>query len=442
MFGLFHNKELQVENAQLKEQINMLRQAKEAVSQQMMQLSLDKSGNISSANPNFLTELQMTEAELHGVNIKDLVPRPLQNTEHYNKLSHALQSGSFWIGAWQVSNTKEQQFWLRAALCPVKDLQGQLSRFEVYATNLTRTIETSQQHENLINAMQRSTAVIEFDMSGHVLTANNLFLSAMGYRLEDIQGKHHKVFCPPDVYNSVEYEQFWQKLRQGHFVAERFRRVDKAGREVWLEASYNPIKDSRGAYHKVVKFATLITDQVRQEQEVATAAQVAFETSQATDSSSKHGIQVMNDTAAVMEQLELQMVKAVSNINDLAKQSQLIGTIIQSISSIAEQTNLLALNAAIEAARAGDQGRGFAVVADEVRQLASRTSAATVEIVEVVSRNQQLSTSAVSIIESSQQQAKAVTGLVEQARVVIHEIQDAAQKVVDAVSQFANRIHK
>lgn len=442
MFSLFKNKELQLENALLKEQISMLKQVRESISKQMMQLVLDKSGNIRSANQNFAAEIKMSETELSGFNIKDMVPTQLHDTDHFKKMLNALHSGSFWIGAWQVANTKDQQFWLRAALCPILDLEGRLDHFEIYANNLTRTIETSQQHENLINAMQRSTAVIEFDMSGHVLTANNLFLTAMGYRLEEIQGKHHKLFCPPDVFNSTEYEQFWQKLRLGQFVAERFRRVNKAGHEIWLEASYNPIKDSRDNYHKVVKFATVITDQVRQEQEVATAAQVAFETSQATDSSSKHGIQVMNDTASVMEQLEQQMAKAVSNINDLEKQSQLIGTIIQSISSIAEQTNLLALNAAIEAARAGDQGRGFAVVADEVRQLASRTSAATVEIVEVVSRNQQLSTSAVSIIESGQQQAKTVTGLVTQARVVIHEIQDAAQKVVDAVSQFAHRIGK
>ncbi|TXH96065.1 MAG: hypothetical protein E6Q75_08470 [Rheinheimera sp.] len=152
-------------------------------------------------------------------------------------------------------------------------------------------------------------------------------------------------------------------------------------------------------------------------------------------------MQVMHDTAAVMQALETQMAAAVGNINDLARQSQLINSIIQSISSIADQTNLLALNAAIEAARAGDQGRGFAVVADEVRQLASRTSAATAEITEVVNRNQQLSQSAVSIIEGSQQQALQVNQLVGQARDVINDIQSAAQKVVDAVSQFANRIH-
>ncbi|WP_337842535.1 PAS domain-containing methyl-accepting chemotaxis protein [Rheinheimera sp.] len=442
MWNWFGHNALQRENEQLKQQIHKLQQAQLNVSQQTLCLELDRHGKISQANHNFTTELEFSPTELVGRAVTDLVPAELRNTEHFQKLSHAVSRGSFWVGAWQVGNSQKQLFWLRAAVCPIKDSQGQVEYFDLYATNLTRTIESSQQHEALIRAMQRSTAVIEFDMGGHVLTANELFLKGMGYRLDEIQGKHHRIFCPPHISQSAEYGQFWRQLQQGNFVASRFQRIDKAGREVWLEASYNPIKDGKGQLVKVVKFATLITEQVQQELEIANAAQVAYETSQATDSSAKNGMQVMQQMAEVMAQLELQMQKAVVNINDLATQSQLIGSIIQSISSIAEQTNLLALNAAIEAARAGDQGRGFAVVADEVRQLASRTSAATVEIVDVVSKNQHLSGNAVSIIEGGQQQAKAVTELVVQAQQGIHEIQDAAKRVVDAVSQFAHRIAK
>lgn len=400
MFGSFGKKALRAENERLKEEVNMLKQVGASISKQMIYLILDTSGGIKSVNDNFVKETQMDHTDVANCNIKELVPAALRSTEHFNKMQAALSAGKFWIGAWQIANRQGQQFWIRAALCPIRNRQNNLDHFEVFATNLTRTIEASQQYESLINAMQRSTAVIEFDMAGHVLTANELFLAAMGYQHDDIKGKHHRIFCPPDIANSKDYEVFWQKLNKGQFIATRFKRIDRAGREVWLEASYNPIEDGAGRYYKVVKFATVITEQVEQEQEVSIAAQVAYETSQATDESAKRGIQVMNDMTSKMGQLELQMTKAVENINDLAKQSQLIGSIIQSISSIADQTNLLALNAAIEAARAGDQGRGFAVVADEVRQLASRTSSATVEIVEVVSRNQQLSGGAVSIIES------------------------------------------
>jgi len=440
MFDWFGVKALREENLLLKEQISMQAQVRDSIGKQMMHLTMDPIGLIRSVNANFCTEIAGSEPDFLGRQVLDLVPAFLQQSEHFKKLATALKTGEFWIGAWQVMNRQGQEFWLRAALCPVKTSLGKLDRFEIYASNLTRTIDTSQQHDALIKAMQRSTAVIEFDMQGHVLSANDLFLKAMGYRLTDIAGKHHKMFCPADVYQSAEYSQFWQRLGQGQFVADRFRRVDHAGREVWLEASYNPIANARGDFYKVVKFATVITEQVLQEQEVASAAQVAFATSQATDQSSRQGKQVMLDTAAVMAQLELQMSKAVENINDLARQGQLVQSIIQSIQGIADQTNLLALNAAIEAARAGEQGRGFAVVADEVRQLASRTSAATVEIVDVVNRNQHLSTSAVQIIEHSQQQARDATELIGQGRRVIDDIQLAAQQVVDSVSTFANRL--
>jgi len=189
-----------------------------------------------------------------------------------------------------------------------------------------------------------------------------------------------------------------------------------------------------------VKFATVITEQVLQEREVSNAAGVAYDTSKATDASAKRGKEVMENTVTVMQQLADEMSRAVERIGELDQQSQTINALIQSISGIAEQTNLLALNAAIEAARAGDQGRGFAVVADEVRKLASRTSEATEEITSVVSRNQELTSRAVGVIESGKSRAEEVRSLVGEAGDVINEIQEAAREVVDAVSQFANRL--
>ena len=323
---------------------------------------------------------------------------------------------------------------------PVRSSDGRIKHFSIYSSDLTRTIEASREHENLMNALVRSTAVIEFDLGGHVLTANDRFLGGMGYSLAQIQGKHHRMFCEPEEYNSTEYQDFWKRLNTGEFVAARFKRVDSHGRVVWLEATYNPVLDANDRLYKVVKFATVITDQVNQEQAVAEAANIAYSTSLQTDNSAQRGTTVVTQAVDVMRDLAKHMQQAGDGIEALNAQSQVIGTIVKTISGIAEQTNLLALNAAIEAARAGEQGRGFAVVADEVRQLASRTSKATEEIVGVVRQNQDMARDAVTLMNDGRLQAEQGLALAAEAGTVIVEIQDGAQKVVSAVGQFANQL--
>ncbi|MNX77967.1 Biofilm dispersion protein BdlA [compost metagenome] len=286
----------------------------------------------------------------------------------------------------------------------------------------------------------RSTAVIEFDLNGNVLAANDRFLSGMGYSLAQIKGKHHRTFCLPEEYNSAEYQDFWRRLNAGEYVANRFKRVDSHGRTVWLEASYNPVADANNKLYKVVKFATVITDQVNQEQAVTEAANIAYSTSQQTDQSAQRGNAVVTQAVDVMRDLARHMQTAGDGIEALNEQSLVIGSIVKTISGIAEQTNLLALNAAIEAARAGEQGRGFAVVADEVRQLASRTSQATDEIVLVVRQNQDMARNAVALMTDGKLQAEQGLALAAEAGTVIVEIQDGAQKVVNAVGQFANQL--
>ncbi|WP_371916158.1 methyl-accepting chemotaxis protein [Pseudomonas sp. URIL14HWK12:I9] len=167
---------------------------------------------------------------------------------------------------------------------------------------------------------------------------------------------------------------------------------------------------------------------------------MAYRTSVQTDNSAQEGAQVVKEAVSVMADLAVHMQDAAEGIEALDQQSQVISTIIKTISSIAEQTNLLALNAAIEAARAGEQGRGFAVVADEVRQLASRTSQATVEIGNVVQQNQALASRAVSTIGTGKAQAESGLTLANRAGTVISEIQNGAKRVVSAVEIFTNQV--
>ncbi|ADZ91832.1 PAS domain S-box protein [Marinomonas mediterranea] len=437
---MFGSNKLKSENAQLKEELSSLRQIVKSMDSDLISLKVSVSGVIEKANSLFLSELDYSENAVLGKKLIDLVPTDARGSDHYRLASKALNEGKHWAGAMQLIDGTNKQAWLRFVVQPVCSASGALDHFVVYGSNLTRTIEASIEHENLINALQRSTAEIEFDLDGNFIDANDRFLMAMGYSKQQLEGKHHRIFCFAEEAESAEYRDFWKKLRRGEFVAGRFKRIDSRGETVWLEASYNPISDAQGKLYKVVKFATLITDQVNQELAINKAASIAYDTSQTTDTTAVKGSEIIKNTVEVMGGLSHQMTMAATGIADLDDQSQKVGEIIKSISDIAEQTNLLALNAAIEAARAGEQGRGFAVVADEVRQLASRTSKATEEIADVVQRNQELATKAVNLVEEGRKQAEQGLEYANEAGEVIVDIQQGAREVVQAVEQFASRL--
>ncbi|MCQ8878755.1 methyl-accepting chemotaxis protein [Pseudoalteromonas shioyasakiensis] len=437
---MFFNRSLQSQIDDMKRQLFRQQQVKKSLDEEMLVLAMDHSGCITNQNANFELELGYNDAQLLKQSLLDCVPDGAKGTDHYKGLKNAIENQEHWVGALQILNAKGEQAWLRSILQPIFDEQSVLIEFTLHSTVLTRTIETSREHQDLIKALHKAMAVIEFDTNGIVLTANENFLAGMGYSLNEIVGQHHRIFCEPEEASSAEYEAFWAKLKRGTYVAERFKRINRHGQTVWLEASYNPIFNEQNELYKVVKFATVITEQVERELAIAQASDIAYSTSTETDNLADQGAAVIEQTVKVMNELAVQMAQAGDEISALDKQSQLIASIVQSISSIADQTNLLALNAAIEAARAGEQGRGFAVVADEVRQLASRTSKATEEIVEVVQQNQTLTQSSVKAIEQGKSKAQEGLELSNESGSVMTDIKKGAQQVVDAVSQFASQL--
>jgi len=434
------NSKLKKEIQQLRDELFSVEQVKNSLDSEMLVLQLDPQGRIEMVNGNFEKEMRYRPEQLIGRHIEDIVPAHVKKLDFHQRMKNAITRGEHLNGAFRLLRGTGEEAWLRSILQPVKGSDGRIKYFTMHSSDLTRTIEASREHESLIKALMRSTAVIEFNLDGQVLTANDRFLQTVGYSLEQVRGKHHRMFCEPEEANSAGYQAFWDKLRRGEYVADRFKRIDAHGRTVWLEASYNPIMDAHDVLYKVVKFATVITDQVNQEQAVAQAADIAYNTSLETDSSARKATDVVTQTVEVMRGLEGSMQDAAEGIQALDKQSKVIGAIIKTISDIAGQTNLLALNAAIEAARAGEQGRGFAVVADEVRQLASRTSTATEEIAKVVQQNEQLAQAAVDIIDTSKRQAEQGLALAADTGGVIVEIQEGAQRVVDAVGQFSSQL--
>jgi methyl-accepting chemotaxis protein len=430
----FTNKKLLSEIAYLKEQTAEYENIKKELKEEMLYFLLSKNGHILEVNECFAVAIESQAEDLKGTCIESLLLQKSLNKPHTQKFLSAIKKTSHWHGALQLKTKTDRELWLRSIVQPIN---GDIA---IFSSELTRTISHSREKEDMLAALSRSSAMIEFTLDGIILNANDNFLNAMGYSKSQILGKHHSIFCDPEEANSNTYKEFWSELKEGRFISDRFKRIDSYGTEVWLEASYNPIHDENGDLYKVAKFATVITDQMRREQAISETAGIAYDISKQTDSDAENGLGVVRQTILTMNALSKKLETASEGINKLDVQSAKVSQLVDSIKGIADQTNLLALNAAIEAARAGEQGRGFSVVADEVRQLASRTSLATEQIISVVSENKVLTQDAVTKIEASLVEAKDALDLSTSAGSVIDDIQKGAKEVVEAVGQFKTNL--
>ena len=383
----FKNKELIAENSRLQKEIEAYRTVQEELREEMLYIELSANGKVNGINDLCSQATGYSSGNLEGKTLESIMSQSMLQKPAAQDMLGAIKTHRHWHGAVSFQDAKGQEMWVRGIVQPVDDAYGNVKYIAFYMAEQTRNITQSNELRDMIAALHRSSAVIEFNLDGTIITANENFLKGMGYTIEQIEGKHHRVFCTEEEANSEEYKHFWRDLAAGKLESGRFKRIDSRGNEVWLEASYNPIRNEDGNLYKVVKFATVITEQMQREFAISEAANVAFNISQETGEQARKGNEVLNATVKAMNELTTQMGNASEGIKDLDEQSQKVADLVKSISGIADQTNLLALNAAIEAARAGDQGRGFAVVADEVRQLASRTSSATEEIVNVVVEN-------------------------------------------------------
>ncbi|MBN7823212.1 PAS domain-containing protein, partial [Bowmanella yangjiangensis] len=186
-----------------------------------------------------------------------------------------------------------------------------------------------------IKAIDRSMAVIEFNLDGEVVSANQNFLDLMGYTRDEVIGQHHRMFCLAEDSHSDDYREFWARLNKGEFMSDRFRRVTKHGRQVWLRATYNPLYDANGRVYGVVKFASDITTQVERRDSEAAAAQLAHDIAKETDVSADHGTRTVAQTVAVVNDIASELANVAEQIEGLNKQSEQITSIVQVIRGIA-----------------------------------------------------------------------------------------------------------
>ena len=432
MFGSRLRGELQ----QCQQDLVVSKEVLGAIRRTFAMIEFTAQGEIIDANEPFLAVMGYRLEELRGQHHRLFCSKEQLASPAYTQFWRRLANGESFSDRYLRIAKDGREVWLEASYLPVRNAQGQVSKVIKLAADITARMHAEHQHESYLNAINRSTAVVEFNLAGEVQHANENFLATMGYRLEEVRGKHHRQFCDREEAGSEGYKRFWQRLNRGEFISDLFKRVSKSGRVVWLRATYNPLYDAAGRLYGVVKFASDVTTQIEHREAESAAAQLAFDIAQETDASAIKGSETVEQTVQVVRGIADELARVASNIEALSTQSERISSIVQVIRGIAEQTNLLALNAAIEAARAGEQGRGFAVVADEVRNLAARTSQATVEINEVVRLNHELALKAVEGMDGSKQRAEQGVLLASKAGEVMLEIRDEAQRVVDAIGQF------
>ena len=232
-------------------------------SQAVIEFSLD--GIILTANDNFLSTMGYRLEEIVGKHHSIFCDPAYAASDDYKNFWAELRRGAFQSAAYQRFAKGGREVWIQASYNPVMDKAGRPVKVIKFATDITAQVGVAADHKAQVAAISRAQAVIAFNLDGTVIEANQNFLATLGYRLDEIVGQHHSMFCDPALVASAEYKAFWQRLREGEFVSAEFRRLGKAGKEVWIQASYNPIFDAAGKPVKVVKFATDITERKRAE---------------------------------------------------------------------------------------------------------------------------------------------------------------------------------
>jgi len=245
-------------------------------SQAVIHFALD--GTITDANDKFLELMGYRLEEIVGRHHRIFATPGYAESAEYRAFWQSLNRGEYHQDEFKRVRKDGREVWIQASYNPIFDVSGKPWKVVKFATDVTELKLRNADYQGQINAIGKSQAVIEFNLDGTILNANQRFLDMMGYRLDEIQGAHHRMFADPRDAASPEYSSFWAKLKRGEYQAAEYRRIAKDGREVWIQASYNPIMDLNGQPFKVVKFATDITEAVQRRESFNILSLVANKT--------------------------------------------------------------------------------------------------------------------------------------------------------------------
>jgi methyl-accepting chemotaxis protein len=399
--------------------------------QAVVEFNLD--GTIITANDIFLKVLGYSLPEIQGKHHSMFV------APAYREFWAKLNRGEFQSAEYKRFGKGGKEVWMLASYNPILDDSGKPFKVVKFASDVSEQKLKTADFAGQIEAIGKSQAVIEFSMDGIVLDANENFLKTLGYSLAEIKGKHHSMFVRPEEHQSDAYRVFWASLNRGEFQSAEYKRIGKGGKEVWIQASYNPIRDLNGKPYKVVKYATDTT---------AGVARMKSESVRGMMESVAAGAEQLNSSVreiseAMMKSKETASA-AVDRVEVADQQAQRLSTaagsmssIVQLIGDITGQINLLALNATIESARAGEAGRGFAVVAAEVKNLANQAKQATDKIGQEIGNLNDISSDVVGALNSIKNAIQSVSEYVSSTAAAIEEQSTVTGEMSSSTSRAA-----
>ncbi|WP_407190063.1 PAS domain-containing protein [Bradyrhizobium centrosematis] len=415
--------------------------------QAVIEFKLD--GTVVTANENFCRTLGYSLAEIEGKHHSLFVPAAEQDSAAYRAFWDKLNRGEYQAGEFKRIGKGGKEVWILASYNPVLDDTGKPFGVVKFANDITADKLKNADLAGQIAAIDKAQAVIEFNMDGTIITANANFLGAVGYSLAEIKGKHHSMFVEPSERDGAAYREFWAALNRGEYQAAEYKRIGKGGKEIYIQASYNPILDLNGKPFKVVKYATDTTRQV--------LVRMGNERVRAMMESVAAGSEELNasvrEISEAMTKSRETAIGAVEQVSSADAQAQRLTDAAQSMSGIVEminnitgQINLLALNATIESARAGEAGRGFAVVASEVKGLANQAKQATDKIAQEIGSLNQISGDVVGALVAIKQAINNVSeyvtstaAAIEEQSTVTNEMSTSMQRAAAEAAAMANR---
>ena len=419
-----------------------------AASRAQAVIEFNMDGTIITANENFLNAVGYSLNEIQGKHHSMFVESSERDSAAYREFWSKLNRGEYESAEYKRFGKGGKEVWILASYNPVLDEKGKPFKVVKFATDVTAQKLKNADMAGQLQAIGKSQAVIEFNLDGTIITANDNFLTALGYSLNEIVGRHHSMFVDAADRQSPSYREFWAALNRGEYQAGEFKRVSKGGRDIYIQASYNPILDLNGKPFKVVKYASDVTKQVlvrMGNERVRAMMESVAAGSEELNASVREISEAMTKSRETAGGAVEKVALADSQAKRLTEAAQSMSGIVEMIGSITGQINLLALNATIESARAGEAGKGFAVVASEVKNLANQAKQATDKIGSEIDSLNGISADVVTALDTIRKSIQDVSeyvtstaAAVEEQTVVTSEMSTSMQRAADEARAIAS----